>query len=187
MDGQNNGWSPVNAPVQQASGGGYPPPPSGGYPPPPGGGYPPPGGGYPPPGYPPQGQPPQYGGPPAPPPGEGLPPNTAAAVAYITFIPALIFILIDPYKRINYVRFHSWQCLVLTGVSIVVAIAFMILSMLLTMIHLGILSLLLGLVHFAISIGFFIFWLIAIIKASKGERYHIPIIGGIAEKMAGNM
>jgi uncharacterized membrane protein len=179
---------PAGAPMYASSSGGYPPPPggypppSGGYPPPPGGGYPPPppGGGYPPPGQPPYGQP-QYGGPPPPPPGAGLPPNTAAAIAYITFIPAVIFLVMDPYKRSNFVRFHAWQCIVLTGVWVLFAIIFGILSV----VH--ILWILFAIVHALINLGLFIFWLIAIIKASKGERYHIPVVGDLAENFTGTV
>ena len=196
MDAQNRGWSPASqpagygvqgslgVPAYAASGGGYPPPP-GNY----GGGYPPP---PPPPGQPPYGQPPYgqqpYGAPPPPPqpPSQGMPPNTAATVSYLTFIPALIFLLMDPYKRMNFVRFHAWQCILLTAVAVIFGIGIAIVSVLLSVLHLGILVLLLGLVHWLVMIVFFIFWLIAIIKANKGERYHIPLIGGFADKMAGN-
>jgi uncharacterized membrane protein len=199
--GQQSGWSSVGqgqqgtpgAPMYSSSGGFPPPggsypPPSGGYPPPP-----PPGGGYggpggypppPPPGQPPYGQPP-YGAPPPvpPPPGQGLPPNTAAALSYITFIPAIIFLVLDPYKRSSFVRFHAWQCIVLTGVSVAISIIFMVLGFL----PLHFIWLLMMLAHTAINLAIFIFWLIAIIKASKGERYHIPVVGGIAENFAGSV
>jgi len=111
-----------------------------------------------------------------------MPPNTAALVSYLTFIPALIFLLIDPYKRMNFVRFHAWQCILLTAASFAVWIVFMVLAFL----PLGFLHVLLGLVHLLISLAFFVFWLIAIIQASKGVRYHIPLIGGIAENLTGN-
>jgi uncharacterized membrane protein len=198
MSEQNQGWSPVGqgqpggyagsaqggsvgGPAYAASGGGYPPPPP---PPPPPGGYGTGPGGYPPPGQPPYGQPP-YGGPPVPPPappGAGLPPNTAAALSYLTFIPAVIFLLLDPYKRSNFVRFHAWQCIMLTCVSIVISIIFMILG---SVAH--VLWILFTLVHLVVDLVLFVFWLIAIIKASKGERYHIPVVGGLAENFTGQV
>ena len=181
---QQGGWSQVPQPNQPPAAPGYgagsaqyPPPP----PPPPGygagPGYPPPPPGQPPYGQPPYNQPP-YGTPT--PQGQGLTANTAAAIAYLTFIPAIIFLVIDPYKRISLVRFHAWQCIVLTCVSVAVSIAFMILGFL----PLHFLWVIFMLVHTAIDIALFVFWLIAIIKASKGERYHIPGIGPIAENFA---
>ena len=192
MDEQNQGWAPVGqvpggavpgqqdpasfaAPAYASSGGQYPPPP-------PPGSYGTGPGGYPPPGQPPYGQPP-YGGPPVPPPpqGEGLPPNTAAALAYLTFIPAIIFLILDPYKRSSFVRFHAWQCIVLTCVWVLIQVIFRVIGVLpLSWVLLLPMRVVVGLI-------LFIVWLIAIIKASKGERYHIPVIGGLAENFAGQV
>ena len=92
-------WQQVpSTPVDPASQA-YPPP-SQGYPPPPPGSYPPPPAGYPP--------PPQGGYPPIAPPPQSSPmsPTSVAAISYLTFIPALIFLLTDPYKQIPFVRFQ---------------------------------------------------------------------------------
>jgi uncharacterized membrane protein len=128
--------------------------------------YPPPAGAYPP-GY----MPGQY-----PPPGyvrpAGISTNMAAALAYITFIPAVIFLVIEPYKRDSYIRFHAWQCITLTLVEIAGGVVFGFMGAIGEMVR-GLLGLLL-----------FVFWLIAIIKASKGERYHVPIVGDLAETLA---
>ena len=80
-----NAWQTVNP---------TPPPPPG-YTPPPTGQYPPPG--YPPPGYPPPG----YGQPAV----AGLSRNSAAALAYVTFIPAIIFLIMAPYSKDRFIRF----------------------------------------------------------------------------------
>lgn len=98
--------------------------------------------------------------------------NTLGALAYITFIPALIFLVIEPYRRNPFIRFHAWQCIVLTLVDIAGSIVFGYMGLIGQMIR-GLLALLL-----------FIFWLIAIIKASRGERYHVPIVGDLAETLA---
>ncbi len=39
-------------------------------------------------------------------------------------------------------------------------------------------------VHLLVALGMFIVWLMAIIKASKGEWYKLPFIGDFAEKQA---
>lgn len=112
----------------------------------------------------------------------GLSENTAAAIAYITVIPAIIFLAIDPYKKMPLVRFHAFQSIWLAVACVVVWIAIIILQFVLHFIPLiGVLFLL---VDVAIDIAFFAAWLIAIIKASKGEWFKLPFIGDFAEKMA---
>ena len=43
----------------------------------------------------------------------GLSDNAAGGLAYVTFIPALIFLLVEPFNKNPYVRFHSWQSIFL--------------------------------------------------------------------------
>jgi len=119
-------------------------------------GYVPPGQ-YPPPGY---------------TPSAGLSTNAAAAIAYITFIPAVIFLLIEPYKRDNFVRFHAWQCIALTLVDVAGGLVF------------GFMGAIGLMVRALLGLLLFVFWLIAIIKASQGDRYHVPIVGDLAESFA---
>src|SRR5690242_12854170 len=37
--------------------------------------------------------------------------NIAGALAYFTLIPAIVFLVREPYRRNRFVRFHSVQCL----------------------------------------------------------------------------
>ena len=41
----------------------------------------------------------------------GLSDNAAGALAYVTIIPAIIFLVMEPYNKNRFIRFHSWQCL----------------------------------------------------------------------------
>ena len=36
--------------------------------------------------------------------------NIAGALAYLTFIPAIAFLVLDPYNKNRFARFHSVQC-----------------------------------------------------------------------------
>jgi uncharacterized membrane protein len=112
----------------------------------------------------------------------GLSDNAAAAIAYLTFIPAVIFLVIEPYNKIPLVRFHSFQCIALTVVAFVLHVAVMIVAIALHFIPL--MWILTTLLHLAVSLAIFLAWLMAIIKASKGEWYKLPIIGDFAEKQA---
>ncbi len=50
----------------------------------------------------------------------GLSDTAAGALAYVTIIPAIVFLLVEPYNKNSFVRFHAWQCIFL-GIT---AIAF---------------------------------------------------------------
>jgi len=160
---QQNPYEPVSTPSA------YPPPSAASS------GYAPPQGSYPPPqsGYPPQGAAAGSG---------GLSETAAAAISYLTIIPAIIFLVVDPYKKMPLVRFHSFQSIGLCVAYIVVWIALMILQLVLHFIPLiGVLFFFVGL---GIGIAFFIAWLMCILKASKGEWFKLPVIGDFAESQA---
>jgi uncharacterized membrane protein len=102
----------------------------------------------------------------------GLSETAAGAIAYITIIPAIIFLALEPYNRSSFVRFHAWQSIFL-GV-VVVAIHLI----------LGVIPIIGWLLLFPVSLGFLVLWIVAIFKASKGERFKIPFIGNYAEQQA---
>ncbi|MEZ5361175.1 MAG: DUF4870 domain-containing protein [Bryobacterales bacterium] len=103
------------------------------------------------------------------------------AVAYVTIIPAILFLVLEPYNKNRFIRFHSFQCLFLGLTGFVLSIGNMILGFVLGMIPVigWIISLILA---FAIPIAIFAAWLIAVIKAYQGEEYRLPVIGDLAAK-----
>jgi len=112
----------------------------------------------------------------------GLSDTAAAAIAYITIIPAIIFLVIEPYNKKPFVKFHSFQSIGLCVAWFAVWIAVTILQMVLHIIPM--MWLLFSILHLCIALGFFIIWILAILKASKGEWYKIPFIGDFALKQA---
>ena len=54
--------------------------------------------------------------------------NVAGMLAYITIIPAIIFLVMEPYNKNRFVRFHSFQNLFLHVAWFAIWIAFVILS-----------------------------------------------------------
>jgi uncharacterized membrane protein len=102
----------------------------------------------------------------------GLSDNAAGALAYVTIIPAIIFLIVEPYNKNSYIRFHSWQ-------SIFLGIAAFAISFINIIPILGQIIFLLGM------LVLFVAWLIVLLKALKGERYKLPFIGNLAEKQAG--
>jgi len=108
----------------------------------------------------------------------GLSDNGAGALAYITFIPAVIFLAMPPYNKSAYVRFHAWQSIFLTVACVAV---FIVLTILGRIPFVGILVLPLMLF---LDLGLFILWLVVVLKALNGNSFKIPIIGNLAESQA---
>jgi uncharacterized membrane protein len=69
--------------------------------------------------------------------------------------------------------------------AIAVMIAFWILAVILAFISGG-LGILVGLLFPLIGLGIFVLVIVCMVKAYKNEKFKLPIIGDIAEKMAGN-
>jgi uncharacterized membrane protein len=111
--------------------------------------------------------------PPLQPASSGLSDNAAGALAYVTIIPAIIFLIVEPFNKNSYVRFHSWQ-------SIFFGIAAFAINLVLTAIPV------IGwiLIPF-VGLAFLIIWVILLLKALKGERFMLPLIGKFAAQQAG--
>jgi uncharacterized membrane protein len=114
--------------------------------------------------------------------GASLSENAAAAIAYLTIIPAVIFLVLEPYSKMPLVRFHSWQSIGLFAAGFLIQTVITIMEIAVHFIP-GIV-LLFSLIHLAIGAGLFLVWLFIILKAAKGEWYKLPVIGDFAEKQA---
>jgi len=123
--------------------------------------------------------------PPAPPPTYGttaapaapIAENVAGMLAYVTIIPAIIFLLIEPYNRNRFVRFHSFQCLFTCAALIVLHIVLSFLSYVIPLLMFGVWGLL-GLAELAL-------WILLVVKAYQHEMFKLPIVGDLAEQQAG--
>ena len=109
----------------------------------------------------------------------GLSENAASALAYVTLIPAIVFLAMPPYNQSPTVRFHSWQ-------SIFFSIGAFVLCMVLTVIAAIPLLNLIDLILFPlVGIGLLILWIVMLVQALNGKRFSIPFIGPLAAKQAG--
>ena len=101
--------------------------------------------------------------------------------AHITFIPAVIFVLIEPFKRDRFIRFHSFQSIFLAVATIVIAIALRILYSILTLVP--VVGYLMAWLAVAVAVlGWGILWLVLLVKALQGQSIRLPVIGSLAEK-----
>ncbi len=109
----------------------------------------------------------------------GLADNIAGALAYVTIIPAIIFLVLEPFNRSRFVRFHAFQCLFF-------ALAWFVLSILMNIVvHIPIFGWLTLLLWPIIGLAGFVIWLVLVLKAYQGQMFKLPIIGDLAEKQAG--
>jgi len=115
-----------------------------------------------------------------------LPESVAGGLAYLSFIPAIVFLFLEPYKSNRFVRFHSFQCLFAWVAAIVIGAVLRLLSMVLFIIpHLG--PLLVLLVHVVVGLAALFVWLVLLVKAVQGEWFKLPLIGDFAERYSDPM
>lgn len=112
-----------------------------------------------------------------------FPENIAGALAYITFIPAIVFLLLAPYNTNRFLRFHSFQCLFLWASLALIGIALKIVSWILLIIPvLG--HLLVVLLTMVLGLAAVVVWLVLIVKSLQGEAFKLPVLGEFAEQLA---
>src|SRR5580704_15197687 len=110
-----------------------------------------------------------------------LPQTIAGALAYCTIIPAIVFLLVDPYRKNRFVRFHSFQCIGLWVAALVIGAALRVAGFVLFFIPvLG--HLLVLLLSMVVGLGLVVSWVVLVVKALQGEMLKLPVIGEFAEQ-----
>lgn len=107
--------------------------------------------------------------------GVGLPENIAGLLAYF-ILPAVVFLLIRPFNRHRFVRFHSIQCLLTVAVLIVLQVVLALFGKLMPLLALSMYGLLI--------LAELTLWLLLLYKAYQYEVFKLPFVGAIAEKWA---
>jgi uncharacterized membrane protein len=112
----------------------------------------------------------------------GLTDNSAGALAYVTIVPAIVFLVLPPYNASSYVRFHAWQSIFLNIAAILFSICLSFVT---------VFSYMIGIFFFLMFtrllwLAFFLVWVFCVVKALNGERFKLPIIGDLAAKQAGS-
>jgi uncharacterized membrane protein len=110
----------------------------------------------------------------------GISDKAASAISYLTFFPAIVFLLVKPYKDSPCVRFHAWQSILLFIVAFAADIVLGAIALL---------TLFLGTVALSYTLRLFslfwlVLWLACVFQAYQGKRLKLPLIGTIAEKLS---
>ncbi|MFZ3340971.1 MAG: zinc-ribbon domain-containing protein [Terriglobales bacterium] len=99
-----------------------------------------------------------------------------AAVAYFTFVPAGVLLLLPGFRPHRFIRFHAWQSALIWGVFFVLTIFALLLSNLaaaMAFLIFGILA----------SLAMLFLWIVLSIKAWQGERFELPWFGTLAGRL----
>jgi uncharacterized membrane protein len=108
----------------------------------------------------------------------GMTDNVAGMLAYVTIIPAIVFLVVEPYNKNRFIRFHAFQNLFFCVALIVIWVGLSVLSVVP-----GLIFLTLPL-HLVVWLGSFVVWIILLIKANQGQMFKLPVVGDLAEKQA---
>jgi uncharacterized membrane protein len=111
----------------------------------------------------------------------GISDNGAGALAYVTVVPAIVFLFLPPYNASSYVRFHAWQSIFLNIIGFVFAIALsVVLGFSLMFVGLWVLT-----VTRIVWFLWILLWIVCAVNALNGKLFKLPLIGALAEKQAG--
>jgi uncharacterized membrane protein len=110
----------------------------------------------------------------------GINENAAGGIAYVTCIPAIIFLLIDPYKTKPYVRFHAFQSIFfnIAWFMLWIALSFVLVFGMVFDIHLA------GFITRIFWMAWIVVWVLCAVGALNGKYFKLPIIGPIADRLA---
>ena len=112
--------------------------------------------------------------------------NVAGLLAYVLgFITGIIFLVLEPYNKDKFVRFHAFQSIFFNVAMIVFWIAYTIVSTVLGVVSFGILGIAMAILGLLVFLGILVYWVFLMYKAYNNEKYMIPYIGKLAAQQAG--
>jgi len=99
------------------------------------------------------------------------------ALAYLTFLPALVLLFLKQFQERKFIRFHAFQSILFWAAVIVFVLLGLVASMF---------GWLFGwlLTGTLIGLALFFTWLLLSIKALQGEWFELPLLGPFAEQHA---
>lgn len=120
----------------------------------------------------------------------GMTNNVAGMLCYIPFgiglILGIVFLVIEPYNKNRFVRFHAFQTIFLHVGVLALWIAFFFLSMILGFITRGLSIFLMGPVMLLVWLGVLVTLILMMVKAYGNQETKLPFIGDMAAKQAGS-
>jgi uncharacterized membrane protein len=99
------------------------------------------------------------------------------ALAYLTFVPAVLLIFLKQYQQRKFVRYHAFQSVFFWAA----VIALLLLGLLASTVGLLFVWLVLGAL---VLLAVFFIWAVLWIKALQGEWFELPVLGALAGQQA---
>jgi uncharacterized membrane protein len=112
--------------------------------------------------------------------------NVAGLLCYVLgFVTGILFLVLEPYNRNKFIRFHALQSIIFNVVWIGLMIVLSILSsIIVTVMHIWVFASLVWLLHLVIWLAGLVLWIVLMMKAYQGQKFMLPIIGPIADSKA---
>ena len=102
--------------------------------------------------------------------------RAAAAVAYLTFVPAAVILFLPAFRKSRFVRFHAWQSVLLWAVFFVLTT----IALFLSNVAAAMVFLLFGILA---ALAMLFLWIVLSLKAWQGERFELPLFGDLAARL----
>lgn len=118
--------------------------------------------------------------------GTNLEKNLVAALCYLVgFVSGLIFLWLSPYKHEREIRFHAFQSILFSASFLLLHAVVTIAALILSVVSLG-LGALVSSLHVVVTVVFFVAWVYLMWKAYQAQRIVLPVLGRMAEELAGD-
>ena len=122
-------------------------------------------------------------------PSTGMTNNVAAMLTYIPFfvglILGIIFLVIEPYNKTRFVRFHALQSIFLHVGMFALWIGWWIVQVILIAVTHGLMLFIVWPLSMLLWLGFLAAMIFLMVKAYGNQEVKFPIIGQMADKQAG--
>jgi len=102
--------------------------------------------------------------------------RAAAAIAYLTFLPAAVILFLPAFRKSRFVRFHAWQSVLLWAVFFILTT----IALFLSNVAAAMVFLLFGILA---SLAMLFLWIVLSLKAWQGERFELPLFGDLAARL----
>jgi uncharacterized membrane protein len=117
--------------------------------------------------------------------GAGITPNVAGALSYLFgVVSGITFLVLDPFKRDRFVRFHAFQSILVNVAWVGLWIVWMVFTGVFEAVSGGFLALMIIPVDCLLTLAGIAYWGFLIYRAYAGDRCKIPFLGQIAEQQA---
>jgi uncharacterized membrane protein len=101
-------------------------------------------------------------------------PNVVGLMCYVLgFVTGIIFLVLEPYNRDPFVRFHAFQSIFFSVATMVASVA------------IGVIPFVGWMLAPFVMLAILVLWIVLMLKAYQGQRWKLPAIGDLAEQQVG--